>query len=307
MKPVPPMRGPNNSSRPKRATRRFYTAQGRGRATFTDRFPAKRCLYSLILTPVCPKTKAMMQPKDRILVALDTPDVAKAQQLSRQLQGHVGGVKLGLEFFNANGHPGVRAVTHGDEGDTPRGQATPNQPLFLDLKFHDIPNTVAGAIRSVTPLAPMIVNVHAGGGPAMMKAALEAAEFAAEPLGITRPMVIAVTVLTSMDDTDLTAVGQQGPAADQVVRLARLTQDCGLDGVVCSAHEIKAIRQACGPDFKLIVPGIRPDWADKGDQKRTMTPREAIDAGADYIVIGRPITQAKDPVEAARIIADSLN
>ncbi len=270
------------------------------------RFPAKPCLYGLIFIPFCRKTGPMMQPKDRILVALDTPDVAKAQHLSRQLQGHVGGVKLGLEFFNANGHDGVRAVTHGDDDATPRGAATPNQPLFLDLKFHDIPNTVAGAIRSVTPLAPKIVNVHAGGGPAMMKAALQAAEFAAEPLGITRPMVIAVTVLTSMDDDDLSAVGQQGPTEEQVVRLAKLTQDCGLDGVVCSAREIAAIRKACGPDFKLIVPGIRPEWADKGDQKRTMTPREAVDAGADYIVIGRPITQANDPVAAAKAIAESL-
>lgn len=249
----------------------------------------------------------MTQPKDRILVALDTPDVSVAQRLSHQLQGHVGGIKLGLEFFNAAGPAGVRAVTHGDEAETPRGQSVPNQPLFLDLKFHDIPNTVAGAVRSVVPLAPKIINVHASGGPAMMKAALDAANFAAEPMGIIRPMVIAVTVLTSMDESDLEAVGQKSPASDQVVRLAELTQKCGLDGVVCSAREITAIREACGPDFKLIVPGIRPAGSDIGDQKRTMTPREAVDAGADYLVIGRPITKADDPVAMAKSIADSLN
>lgn len=248
----------------------------------------------------------MIQPKDRILAALDTTDVETAQNLSRQLQGHVGAVKLGLEFFNAQGPQGVQAVTHGDPDATPRGQATPTQPFFLDLKFHDIPNTVAGAVRAVTPLNPKIINVHAAAGPAAMKAALDAAKFAAEPLGIVRPMVIAVTVLTSMDDDDLTAVGQATPARDQVVRLARLTQECGLDGVVCSAHEIAAIRAACGPDFKLIVPGIRPAGSAKGDQKRTMTPREAVDAGADYLVIGRPITQADDPAQAARDIAASL-
>lgn len=166
----------------------------------------------------------MLQPKDRILVALDTPDIAKAQSLSRQLQGHVGGIKLGLEFFSSKGHAGVREVIHGDEANTPRGEATANQPLFLDLKFHDIPNTVAGAVKSVIPLNPKIINVHAGGGPAMMKAALDAASFAVEPLGIMRPMVIAVTVLTSMDESDLDAVGQRGPAVEQVVRLAELTQ-----------------------------------------------------------------------------------
>ena len=249
----------------------------------------------------------MLQPKDRILVALDTPDIAKAQNLSHSLQGHIGGIKLGLEFFNANGHHGVRDVTHGNDGDTPRGQATSNQPLFLDLKFHDIPNTVAGAVKSVAPLNPKIINVHAGGGPTMMKAALDAASFAAEPLGIIRPMVIAVTVLTSMDESDLEAVGQRGPAVEQVVRLAELTQKCGLDGVVCSAREISAIREACGPDFKLIVPGIRPKGSDVGDQKRIMTPSDAVNAGADYLVIGRPITGATDPVAAAKAIVDELN
>ena len=248
-----------------------------------------------------------MQNKDRILVAIDTPDVVQAQKLARQLEGHVGGIKLGLEFFNANGHDGVRDVIRGDDDGTPRGQSTFTQPLFLDLKFHDIPNTVAGAVRSVVPLNPKIINVHATGGAPMMKAALDASKFAAEPLGIARPMLIAVTVLTSMGEDDVLSVGMNGPAMDQVVRLAVLTQKCGLDGVVCSAREIEAIRKECGPDFKLIVPGIRPAGSDKGDQKRTMTPREAVDAGADYLVIGRPITQAPDPIAAVQAIIEELD
>jgi len=206
----------------------------------------------------------------------------------------VGGIKLGLEFFNAHGPSGVADVA-GGRGD-----------LFLDLKYHDIPNTVAGAVRAATALRPMILNVHAGGGRAMMRAALEAAQGESARLGIPRPKVIAVTVLTSMDESDLDDVGQQGPAADQVVRLARLTRDCGLDGVVCSPREITAIRDACGPDFLLVVPGIRPAGSAAGDQKRVMTPRQAIDAGADWLVIGRPITGAPDPAAVAAEIAGEL-
>ena len=232
--------------------------------------------------------------RNPILVAIDTPDLDRAKSLSQSLAGDVGGIKLGLEFFNAHGPAGVTEVA-GGRGD-----------LFLDLKYHDIPNTVAGAVRAAMTLRPMILNVHAGGGPAMMRAALDAAEAESSRLGVARPMLIAVTVLTSMDDGDLTAVGQRGPAAEQVVRLARLTQDCGLDGVVCSPLEIAAIRDACGPDFTLIVPGIRPAGATVGDQKRVMTPREAVDAGADWLVIGRPITGAPDPAAAARDIARDL-
>jgi len=246
------------------------------------------------------------RPKDRILVAIDTPDIDRARALSRDLAGHVGGIKLGLEFFNAHGPQGVADVARAERDETPRGEAPKGQPLFLDLKYHDIPNTVAGAVRAAMRLQPSILNVHASGGPAMMKAALDAANFEAEALGTVRPMVIAVTVLTSMDDGDLAAVGQSAPVSDQVVRLARLTQDSGLDGVVCSAHEIKAIRAACGLDFKLIVPGIRPAGADIGDQKRVLTPADAINAGADFLVIGRPITGAPDPVAAADAITADL-
>jgi orotidine-5'-phosphate decarboxylase len=229
-----------------------------------------------------------------IFVALDTTSTADAVILCKTLDGLVGGVKLGLEFFTANGPDGVRAVV--DTG----------QPLFLDLKFHDIPNTVAGAMRAVVPLRPAIVNVHASGGSAMMKAAREAAQEAADAAGVPMPMVIAVTVLTSLDDADLAAVGQRNPAEAQAVRLAELAQGAKLDGVVCSPKEILAIRRACRDDFKLIVPGIRPLWSATGDQKRFSSPAAALRDGASHLVIGRPITATPDPAEAAQRIAEDI-
>jgi len=229
-----------------------------------------------------------------ILVALDTTSTAEAVGLCKTLEGLVGGVKLGLEFFTANGPDGVRAVTE------------TGQPLFLDLKFHDIPNTVAGAMRAVVPLRPAIVNVHASGGPAMMKAAREAAIAAADATGVPMPMLVAVTVLTSLDDADLAAVGQRNPAEAQAVRLAGLAENAKLDGVVCSPKEILAIRKACSEGFKLIVPGIRPLWSATGDQKRFSSPAAALKDGADYLVIGRPITAAPDPAEAASRIAEEI-
>jgi len=229
-----------------------------------------------------------------IFVAIDTPDRVGARELARRLGDSVGGIKLGLEFFNANGPEGVRDVTSGHDN------------LFLDLKYHDIPKTVASAVRAAVRLQPMILNVHAAGGAAMMRAARQAADEESARLGVRRPLVIAVTVLTSLDDADLGSVGQKGPVKEQVVRLARLAGDCGLDGVVCSPHEIAAIRDACGPDPTLVVPGIRPAGAVKGDQKRVMTPGEALAAGADWLVIGRPITGAADPAAAARRIAAEL-
>jgi orotidine-5'-phosphate decarboxylase len=231
-------------------------------------------------------------PENPVFVALDTPDLAQALAWTEALRGHVGGVKTGLEFFSANGADGVRAIV--DLG----------LPVFLDLKFHDIPNTVAGAVRSVSRLGAAVVNVHASGGPAMLDAAREAAETVD---GTSRPLVIAVTVLTSMDDSDLVAVGQQPAAAEQVVRLAKLSQDHGLDGVVCSPAEIEPIRAACGDDFQLIVPGIRPNWGVSGDQKRITTPRQAHDRGANMLVVGRPITGSDDPVAAAARIAEELS
>ncbi len=230
--------------------------------------------------------------RSRLFVGLDTPELARAQTVAQALRGIVGGLKVGKEFFTAHGPDGVRAAVGGE-------------PLFLDAKFHDIPNTVAGAMRAACHLRPAIVNVHASGGRAMMTAAGEAAREASEDLGHQRPWVIAVTVLTSLDDADLAEVGQTGPVGEQVMRLARLAQDCGLDGVVCSPHEIAALRRACGPDFKLVVPGLRPTWAAVGDQKRVTTPAEALAAGADVLVIGRPIAAAPDPAEAVeRIVAE---
>jgi len=230
-----------------------------------------------------------MKAFERIYVALDTTDVTYAVDLAEKLKGLVGGMKVGKEFFTANGPQGVQAIR--DVG----------MPVFLDLKFHDIPNTVAGAIRAAAPIAPHIINVHAQGGPEMLKQAAQAGKDAHIPL------TIAVTILTALDRDDLEATGVPHSVEDQVVRLARLTQENGLDGVVCSAREIAPIRTVCGPDFKLVVPGIRPAWAAKGDQKRIMTPRDAVAAGADILVIGRPITQADDPVAAARKIAEELD
>jgi orotidine-5'-phosphate decarboxylase len=229
-----------------------------------------------------------------ILVALDTTDVTVAKGWARATRDAVAGIKLGLEFFNAQGPAGVAEV------------AALGAPLFLDLKFHDIPNTVAGAVRAVAPLKPMMLNLHASGGAAMMKAARDAARESAARLGVNPPKLIAVTILTSLDDGDLAAVGQPAGAADQVRRLAALTQECGLDGVVCSAHEIAPLRRDLGPDFLLVVPGIRPSWSASGDQKRVMEPRQAMAAGADYLVIGRPITGAADPAGAARRIAAEI-
>ncbi len=237
----------------------------------------------------------MNKPTDRIFVALDTTDVEEARSLARRLKGSVGGAKLGMEFFTANGAGGVRAV----------GKA--GLPLFLDLKFHDIPNTVAGAVSAAIKLRPRIMTIHAGGGPAMMRAAAEAAAEAAEAQNVKRPLIVGVTVLTSLDAGDLAAVGQSGPPAEQVVRLAQLAKECGLDGVVCSPKEAAIVREACGSDFKLVVPGIRPSLSLSGDQKRTSGPADAVNAGADYLVIGRPITRAPDPAAAARAMAAALN
>jgi orotidine-5'-phosphate decarboxylase len=220
-----------------------------------------------------------------VFVAVDTPDLARAEALARAVAPHVGGVKLGLEFFMANGPDGVRAV--GKLG----------LPVFLDVKLHDIPNTVAGALRSLSVLDLAVVNVHAGGGSDMMKAARDACP--------TTTKLIAVTVLTSLDDPDLAAMGVGDGTAAQVARLAGLTRAAGLDGIVCSAHEVASIK-AGWADGYFVVPGVRPSDAAVGDQKRVMTPRAALDAGASMLVIGRPITGAADPAAAAAAIAATL-
>ena len=228
-----------------------------------------------------------MTPSDRILLAYDGIDPAAARALVDAVGAHIGALKLGKEFFTANGPQGVQAV----------GAAK----LFLDLKFHDIPNTVAGAVRATQAVRPWLCNVHASGGPAMMRAAADAAAALPE-----QPKVIAVTVLTSMDAADLEAVGVSGSAEDQVSRLAALTMECGLDGVVCAPTDAARLRRELGPDALLVTPGVRPAAADRGDQKRVATPAEAVAAGADYVVIGRPISQAPDPAAAAAAIAEDI-
>ena len=224
-----------------------------------------------------------------VFVALDTTDPDYARQLAEHVRGAVGGLKLGLEFFSARGPDGIKPFIE------------MGLPVFLDLKYHDIPNTVAGACRAAAQLGVSIMNVHAQGGAAMMRAAADAAKNVAPAT-----KVIAVTMLTSLSDEDLPSVGLMPPVGDQVLRLASLAQQCGLDGVVCSAHEIIRLHAELGPDFMLVVPGIRPAGANLADQKRVMTPAAARDAGASLLVIGRPITGAADPGEAARAIAESL-
>lgn len=223
-----------------------------------------------------------------IICAIDTIDVATAKSLVGSVAPHIGAVKLGLEFFTANGASGVAQVA----GDL---------PLFLDLKFHDIPNTVAGVIRATAGINSFMMTVHTAGGKAMMQAAAAAAKTLPN-----QPLIVGVTVLTSLDGADLENIGVNAKLQDQVKRLASLAQESGLDGVVCSAHEIEIIRETCGKDFKLVVPGIRPAGSSIGDQKRVMTPSEALAKGADYLVIGRPITEAQNPSQAAQEIFLSI-
>lgn len=220
-----------------------------------------------------------------LFVALDTPYLDQALDLACKLKGHVGGLKLGLEFFCANGHHGVHEIAH------------IGMPLFLDLKLHDIPNTVAKAMQAIHVLEPAIVTVHASGGRAMMEDAKAAA-------GVDTK-VVGVTLLTSLDEQDMTATGIDGCAHDQVKRLADLSAEAGLDGVVCSGHEVKAVHDGW-KDGYFVVPGLRPANGDESDQKRTVTPRAARDAGANVLVVGRPITKAANPVSAARAIAATL-
>ncbi|UYY78152.1 orotidine-5'-phosphate decarboxylase [Sphingomonas sp. R1] len=221
----------------------------------------------------------------RIYVALDTPELEKAKALATKVRHHVGGIKLGLEFFMANGRHGVHEM------------AEIGVPIFLDLKFHDIPNTVAKAIQALRPLNPAILTVHAAGGRAMLEDAKAAA-----PEGTK---VVAVTMLTSLDGSDMTAIGLKPDPHEQVMRLAELARSAGVDGIVCSGEEVKAAHAAWKDGF-FVVPGVRPADAHVGDQKRVVTPRGAVDAGASILVIGRPITQAEDPDAAARAIAATL-
>lgn len=230
---------------------------------------------------------------DRILIALDTPTAREALSLADRLRGTVGGFKIGHQLFTAVGPEIVRTlVSQGDR-------------IFLDLKYHDIPNTVAGAVQSAAGLGVWMLNVHASGGAAMLKAARAAADRAAERHG-RRPLLIAVTVLTSLDAAALAGIGIGETPLDHAVRLAELARQEGCDGVVASPQETAAIREACGTDFLVVTPGIRAGAAERDDQARTMTPADAIRAGSSYLVIGRPITGAQNPRDAAQRLADEL-
>lgn len=231
----------------------------------------------------------MSDSKNPVFVALDTPDLSRALEIAKAVKPFVGGLKIGLELLTAQGPAGISKIVE------------TGMPVFADTKFHDIPNTVAAAAREIAKFGVAIFNIHASGGEAMMKAALEASA-SANP----RPKVIGVTVLTSLNDDDLQAVGQATPADAQVTRLAKLAKASGLDGVVCSPREIALVRKACGPDFLIVTPGVRPAGAALGDQRRVMTPAEAVRAGANILVIGRPITGASDPAAAAKAIASEI-
>ena len=220
-----------------------------------------------------------------IFVAVDTPDLAQARTLAALVAPYVGGLKLGLEFFAANGPVGVRTL------------ADAGLPIFLDLKLHDIPNTVGKAVAALGPLAPAVLTVHAAGGRAMLEAARAAAPPACK--------VVAVTVLTSLDEADLVATGVTSTPAEQVERLADLTRSAGCDGIVCSGEEVAAAA-ARWPGGSFVVPGLRPAGSEVGDQKRVLTPAAALDRGASLLVIGRPITAAEDPDRAAREICATL-
>lgn len=231
-----------------------------------------------------------MSQRSPVFCAIDTPDAIKAVSLASKLKGLVGGLKFGLEYVMANGPQGVVPF---------RGL---DMPIFLDVKLHDIPNTVAGAITSLLPTEPDFITLHTSGGASMMQAAAEAASKTSGK----RPKLLGVTVLTSLDTKDLAQVGQDTDTAAQVERLALLAKNSGLDGIVCSSAEVANLRKVLGPDMILMVPGIRPAWSVADDQKRIMTPRQAIDQGATYLVIGRPITKAEDPADAARRINEEI-
>jgi orotidine-5'-phosphate decarboxylase len=232
-----------------------------------------------------------------VYVSVDTPDLKKALYFAEIVADAAQGLKLGLEFFNANGPQGVASVRN----------KFPSLSFFLDLKYHDIPNTVEAAVHEASKLNVDYINVHASGGAEMMKRALRGAEEGAAKAGVRVPKVIAVTVLTSLDATDLSLMGIINNPSEQVLRLAALTKEAGLAGVVCSAHEISVLRRSLGNDFVLMVPGIRPAGSESGDQKRVMTPRDALMAGATNLVIGRPVIAAADPRQALHdIIASCL-
>ena len=231
---------------------------------------------------------------DRLIVALDVSTMDAMKEIVTSLGDAVSFYKVGMELFYAEGEQTVRYLQE------------QNKQVFLDLKLHDIPNTVAHGVSSLTRLGANLITMHGQGGPVMMKAAVQAARETAEQLGVERAKLLAITVLTSFDDEAWTSTGGQLPISDQVIRLAKLAKECGMDGVVCSALEAKMIREACGDDFLIVTPGIRPSFAATNDQKRIATPAIALQDGASRLVIGRPITQAENPREAVRLIIEEM-
>jgi orotidine-5'-phosphate decarboxylase len=237
----------------------------------------------------------MNDPKDKIIFALDVDHFADAQRWVNLLKGHIGLFKVGKQLFT---HAGPKVV------DMIRQKG---QKVFLDLKYHDIPNTVARAGEEATKLNVSMFNLHALGGIEMMKKTVEASRVMAKSLGVPKPTILAVTILTSLDDNALKEVGIQNSVLEEVGRLASLAAKAGVDGVVASPQEIGIIRQQCGDKFLIVTPGIRAPSDKKDDQKRTLTPKEAIAAGANYLVIGRPIKEAKDPLEAVQKIIEDIS
>ncbi|MEI6125215.1 MAG: orotidine-5'-phosphate decarboxylase [Pseudomonadota bacterium] len=233
--------------------------------------------------------------KDKIIIALDVEDLGSAKKCAALLCGHVGAFKIGKQLFTHYG-PEALQLIHGLGG-----------RVFLDLKFHDIPSTVAKASCEAARHGVFMFNMHALGGGAMMRQAAASVADLARSLSAARPLLLAVTVLTSHGPEDLTPLGISASLDELVIRLARLAQDAGMDGVVASPREIQAIKKECGKAFLVVTPGVRPKSADLNDQKRTMTPAEAVQAGADYIVIGRPVTEAPDPLAVVRSIVDELS
>ena len=231
------------------------------------------------------------EARNKIIFALDVPGLAEIDRYAALLSGRVGMFKVGKELFTATGPEAVRTVQrHGGQ-------------VFLDLKYHDIPNTVAKAMVEAARMGVQLANLHALGGAEMMETAATAVR---KEFGDARPQLLAVTILTSSTEATLRGVGIEHPVQDMVVRLAKLAQDAGMDGVVASPLEIGLIREACGPDFLIVTPGVRPTFAAADDQKRVMTPAEAVAGGADYLVIGRPIAKAESPQGAAEMIVDEI-
>jgi len=247
------------------------------------------------VTVVTKEAAGPRSARDRLILALDFPAPAEALALASRFRGRLAWVKVGMELFTAAGPNLVSQLE--DRG----------LKVFLDLKFHDIPNTVARAAAAATELGVAMFNVHASGGQEMMAGAVEAARSRASDLGITPPLVIAVTVLTSLDQGTLNRdVGLAGGVADHVERFALAARDAGCDGVVVSPREVERIKAACGPNFVTVTPGVRPLGNDAGDQRRTLTPGEALQAGSDYLVVGRPVTQAPDPAAALESILSEM-